>query len=391
MMNFQKIKKLITNPYFSMGFLILLSLIASLQAYYVDDTNIIFTPYNNFVIFSQSFHHLLEGKDLYVAYPHEYWDLYKYSPAFSLFFGVFAFFPTVIGLSFWNIFNASILSLAIISLPNLTKKKLSILLLIIAIEALTSFQNEQSNALMAGLIVFAFSLLEKKKLFWAAGLIMASVFIKLFGLVAFILFLFYPHKIRNALYSLVWLLFFLFIPLISTDFQTLIMQYKSWGTMLSTDHAISYGYSVMGFLHSWFGLNSGKNILLLFGVIALVVPLVKWKFWKDAMYKLLFLSSILIWVVIFNHKAESPTFIIAMTGAAIWFVASTHNITNVALIILALIFTTFSPSDFFPEYCRKQFFEPYVIKVIPMILVWVKINIDIFMIRNPSLNEHKTI
>src|ERR1700743_2195907 len=48
------------------------------------------TEYNNYIIFKNSFFHLISGKNLYTIYPFEQWDYFKYTPTFSLFMGLFA-------------------------------------------------------------------------------------------------------------------------------------------------------------------------------------------------------------------------------------------------------------------------------------------------------------
>ena len=55
-----------------------------------------------YLIFKQSFFHLIEGKDLFILYPQEHWDLYKYSPTFSLLMAPLAILPDVVGLFFWK-------------------------------------------------------------------------------------------------------------------------------------------------------------------------------------------------------------------------------------------------------------------------------------------------
>src|SRR5690606_20257253 len=64
--------------------------------------NTFYTSYNNYIIFKQSFFHLIEGKDMYIHYPAEYYDLYKYSPSFAVFMGLFAYLPDIAGLMLWN-------------------------------------------------------------------------------------------------------------------------------------------------------------------------------------------------------------------------------------------------------------------------------------------------
>ena len=72
----------------------------------------------------------------------------------------------------------------------------------------------------------------------------------------------------------------------------------------------------MGWIHSWFGVDVNKWVVVALGALVFQFPLARMEMYKPYTFRLLTLSSVLIWVVIFNHKAESPTFIIAMTGAA---------------------------------------------------------------------------
>jgi hypothetical protein len=92
------------------------------------------------------------------------------------------------------------------------------------------------------------------------------------------------------------------------------------------------------------------------------------------------LVSILLWTVIFNHKAESPTFIIAFSGAAIWFFSGNKSPLNLILFAMAFIFTTISPTDLFPKVVRNEFIEPFQLKVFPCILIWFKVLYDLLFI-----------
>jgi len=48
-----------------------------------------------------------------------------------------------------------------------------------------------------------------------------------------------------------------------------------------------------------------------------------------------YLASLLVFVVIFNHQAERPSFVIAATGAAIWFVESPRDRLRLALALVS--------------------------------------------------------
>jgi len=340
--------------------------------------------YNNYLIFKNSYSHLEANTNLYKKYPEEVWDLYKYSPTFAIFFAPLSLMPDWLGLSLWNIINVLALVFAIYFLPGDDKKRHLWILLALGIEVLTSLQNQQSNALMAGLMIGAFILMERDKLFWAAGLLMFSVFIKLFGLVGFALFLFYPNKIKAAYSTLIWGMILFALPLITIDFHSLIAQYKNWGVMLANDHDGSLGFSVLGWLNSWFHININKNIVLLVGVVIYLIPFIKIKKWRDYNFRLMMLASTLIWVVIFNHKAESATFVIAMAGALIWFFNSPKTKLNIALFVLAMVFTSLSPTDIFPAFIRNEIFIPYSIKAVPMILIWGKIIYELLVEKSPK-------
>ena len=358
-----------------------LALFASLQSYFLSPKDfqsggILYTEYNNYTIFKQSFFHLNERKDLYFPYPMEHWDLYKYSPTFSLLFGIFAVLPDVVGLSLWNACNVLILVLAVFYLPRLSDKQKGLILITCVIEAMTSVQSEQSNGLMAGLIVLAFGLCERKKLLLAALCLVLSVYIKIFGLVAFALFLFYPDKWKLFVFTLFWFIILFLLPLLVVDFYQLQFLYKSWGHMLSQDHSISEGISMIGWLRSWFQVEANKIVVAACGAILFLVPFLRIKMYGEYLYRLLALASVLLWIVIFNHKAESATFIIAMTGAAIWYFMRPPTLVNSILFISAFIFTSLTPTDLFPKELRDQIFEPYVVKTVPCILIWGKVIYD---------------
>jgi hypothetical protein len=368
-----RIRQFILSPYTIMIAYLVIATVAGIQAISVGTSvssrGYLYTDYNNYVIFRQSFFHLLEGKNLYIKYLPEHWDLYKYSPTFALLFGVFAYLPDLVGLCLWNILNAGVLLFAVMQLP-ITNKQKTIALWFCLIELLTSLQNAQSNGLLAGLMILGLADMERDKPFRATLWLVASAFIKVYGAAAFIIFLFYPNKWKFIAYSAFWTVVWLVLPLVVVLPMELMRQYYAWGVMMSQDQAASYGWSVMGWLYRWFGLGGAKGVVTVFGVIFFFVPLLRWKLWESLRYRLLFLSHILVWLIIFNHKAESPTFIIAVAGVAIWYVASPRQGWRDVLLGFVFIGTVLSHTDLFPAEVRRAFIYPYVIKAFPCIVVW---------------------
>lgn len=380
----KKLRNIISKPWAVVALLVLFSVVASTQSilrspkqYTYNGENYTQTHYNNYVIFKSSFHHLQNNQDLYCLHLDEHWDLFKYTPTFAAFFGIFAYMPDWLGLNMWNLLNVLLLVLAVYYLPQpMDRYKKGLLLVICAIELLTSIQNAQSNAIIAGLTVLAFGLLENKKYLWATLCIVASTYIKLFGIVGFALFLLYPKKLRSALYSLMWAVVLFAIPLVFVSWEQYNFLLSSFISMLGSDHDTSYGYSVLGWLHTWFGWIGNKFTIVGIGALLFMLPFTATKEYDNFTFKAKILSSLLIWIVIFNHKAESPTFIIAMVGVAIWFILSEKNWVNCILFALAFVFTTLSPTDIFPRSFRENIVNPYCLKGVACILVWAKINLD---------------
>ena len=384
--------KALSNRKIIIGLFLAFAVFAGVQAFILSNKTFEQTgekalKYNNYIIFKQSFNHLTENKDLYQLYPEEHKDLYKYSPTFSVFFGAFTLFPDVVGLTLWNILNALVFLLAIYYLPRLNLTQKGLILLICLLEFMTSIQNQQSNALVAGLIILTFGLAEKRYYLLATFCIVFSIYIKVFGVVGLALFLFYPEKWKLALYTAGWSLLLFILPLLFVSIDQLEFLYKSWGHLLDNDHTISYGFSVMGWLHAWFGLDSGKQIVLIAGVILFLIPLIRIKEYKNFTFRFLTLTSVLLWVIIFNHKAESPTFIIAMAGVALWFISDKKNAINIALFVSALILTSLSPTDLFPKFLRDGYVEPLMLKVFPCILIWLKIIWDLLVLKTDTIES----
>jgi hypothetical protein len=357
---------------------VLISLVAAAQGLFAHDKVYLpgvraYTHYNNYVIFKYSFFHLVEGKDIYQLFPDDHWDLYKYSPAFALLFGFLSWLPDAIGLVLWNLINSLCLFAGIRLLPGLNDKKKSWILLFCLLELLNSIQNTQSNGLMAGLIILAFALAERSKYFLSALCIALSFYIKIFGALAFIFYLFYPGKLKLAAWSVFWMVLLAILPMVVIGPHQLGFLYGSWLHLLLNDHSASVGLSVMGLMESWLHLTVSKNGVALAGLLLFLLPLIHIRQYKDYAFRLMYLSSVLLWIIIFNHKAESPTFVIATAGIGIWYFFQSRDRLNLVLLIMAFFLISMSVSDLVPSYIRSEFVKPYGIKAVMPVVIWCKI------------------
>ena len=356
--------------------ILLIVIVVSIQQYLLSYTNFfgeLRPQYNNYLIFKYSFAHLIDGLNLYALHLEDHGDYFKYSPTFAMFMGFFYYLPDWLGLIIWNLLNVSILFLGIKSLPNIDERSKAFIILFVLFELIGNIQNEQSNALMCGLIVLSFVFFERKNLLLATLFIALSIYIKLFGLVAVALFILYPNRFRFIAYLSFWLLVLWTAPLLIISPTDLIEQYNNWIELLKTDHASLYGFSVYGILQKWFGFEPSKWIVSIVGVLLFSSVYIRKDLFKDIGFRFLMLSSILMWVNLFNHIAESSGYILSMTGIGIWYFSQEKSRINNSLIIIAFVIVSLIYSDITPVYYRQNFLLPYYVKTIPAIFIWLRI------------------
>lgn len=325
---------------------------------------------NDFTIFRWSYHLLVQGQSLYVPHPEHYSDLYKYSPAFALIMAPISLLPLGAGLLVWNLVNA-ILPVWAIGRLRLPDRAKAFVLAFAAIHMLGEIQNTQSNGIMTGLMVATLVCLERRKPVWAALFAVLGLYVKVFGVAAAVLFLLFDRKPRFVLACVGWGLLLAVLPLPITGWHGLIEQYKGWWNVLSTDPSFTTNYSVMTMVESWTGMTLPDVVFLVPGAAVLLLPLAFAHVRQEAMLRNMFCAGLLLWVVIFNHKAGSTTYAIAMFGAGLWGVCEPKSALRTALLWFVFIGTGLSLSDLFPSYVRKRIIEPYSLKVVPCLVLWL--------------------
>lgn len=340
--------------------------------------------YNNFRIFSAAFSHLTAHQNLHLEYPTEYFDVFLYNPSFCILFAPFSILPPAFGLCFWLVVSSTAVFTAIRKLPVDHKDKV-FCWWFIYFELFKSLHSQQTNPVLlaAGLLTFIF--LEKRKLYLAALFPVLAFCIKGYGLVFAALCVFYSGKRLYMAYTVLWVLVFILLPLPFTGFRYFIQTYIDWFTILVQDHQVNYGYSIMGLLKAWFPRFSvadavyvqALGMALLF---ATWLRLLRSKEYLDRMVRIRVLAYLSVWVIVFNHAAEHPTYIIAACGVALYCVAN-HDRQPVLTKILtgcALAGSIFSRLEIYPVSWSGLGFQPFMIKTIPYVIVWVILQIQLF-------------
>jgi hypothetical protein len=323
---------------------------------------------NNFAMFRWSFFHLREGLSLYAPYAALYFDLYQYGPSFALFMAPFALPPVWLGLFLFNALNVAVFYYAVRRL--LPGRTGLLALVLLFFEVLRATQNSETNALAAGLMVLAFLALERGQTQRAAAAIAVGALIKIFPLAAAALAL--PHRWRwrfgAALGACLALL--LLAPLLVTPAGMLLQQYRWWGAL---EH--SYGplrlESVMALLALVVPGEWPNWPVQLLGTALVLLPFaLRRADWDDAGFRRAMLYALLVYVLLFNHQAESPTFIIAMTGIVAWYLTARrrwyHHAVMAAAWLLVSLFSEILPASALIACCR-----PWHYKTVPVLIAWL--------------------
>lgn len=333
--------------------------------------------HNNYLIFIYTYFHALDHQSLFAAYT-SYADTNHYGPFFALVIAPFTYLPEFVGMYLWEVSNALFLFYAIKTLP-LKAGKVTAIYWIVAHELLTALFSCQINPSIAAIIILSYTLVERKQNFMATGLIMLGTFIKLYGIVGLAFFFFAKEKPKYVLYCVFWTVFFFVLPMVFFSPAYIISQYQEWYLSLTEKQLLNASLtsmqdmSIMGFVRRVAQNAAIPNLpFLVIGVLIFCYPYLRISQYRSAAFRLSYLASALIFAVIFSNSSESPTYIIAFSGVAIWFMIQQRPLSTPVLIlfILSILFTTLAPSDIYPKSIREQIFMHYSIKAVPCVLIW---------------------
>lgn len=349
------------------GLYALIALIASVKTVFLFGSN-------NYSIFYYSLEHVRKGTSLYALYPAEYADHYHYAPTFAaLFAPVFAL-PYSVGLFGWHFLFVGVWVYAVYQMP-LTRGQKVFAYWFGAQELFTAVANSQTNPLIAAIPLFTFVSFEKRQAGWAAFWIVLGFNIKIYSLVGAALFLLYPQKLRFVLYLALWGLVLGLLPLLLTTPDKLLWQYELWVGELFVKSDVDKwaNTSIHRLIHLVISPDVPTVVIIGSGVALFCTVYVHVGQYGERSFRRLLLASVLIFQVIFNPVAESPTYITAVTGVVIGWFYSPQTPLDRWLLISCFVLTVLSPSDLFPAGLRRQFVQPYVLKALPCVLIWFRV------------------
>jgi hypothetical protein len=336
--------------------------------------------YNNYLIFKGVFLHTVSQVNLFSTYPTEYFDSNHYGSFFSLIIAPFTIFNDSVGCFLWCISNAIVLFYAVRKLP-ISFTQQSIVLLIAALEMMTTTHNVQFNPMLTASILLAYIFVKKGNDFWATLFIAIGILTKIYGIVGLAFFLFSNNKITFLWSFIFWMIVCFCLPMLFSSPHFIIQSYSDWHHSLSEKNqlnaeSVMQGMTAMRVVKKAFQLPNIPDLyFLIVATVMYLLPLLRFKQFASTNFQLSYLAFLLIGVVIFSSSAESATFVIAMIGVSIWYaIQDEKKYWIIALMVFALLLTSLSTTDFFPKSIKATYIRPYALKALPCFLIWLTLS-----------------
>lgn len=369
----ERVKELLQNRYFLVALWMGVALACSLALMFKG-------TYSNYITFYQSFWHSISSSPLYIEYPIQR-DLFLYGIPFTALIAPFAFLPEPLGMVLWCLTNCGMLYYAITKL-NLKKWQLAVVVLVSVNDVFTAVLSQQYSIGITAMIIFSYILIEKEKDFWAALMIVLGTMTKLYGIVGLAFFLFSKHKMKFIVGVFVWSIVLFLLPMLYASPEYVIHSYKEWFEILVYKNSlnqfhINQNISLLGMLHRITGATFSDLWVILPGMLLFAAPYLRVSQFRNESFRFLYLSSALMFMVLFSTGTETYGYLTAMIAAGIWYVntptRNTTPILNLVLLIFCIILTSLSTTDIFPKSVKMEYVRPYALKALPCTLIWLKI------------------
>ena len=301
--------------------------------------------------------------------------LYLYTPVFTTLFLPFAILPEWLGAFAWNIFNYCMFSLAIWTLPKPLANyntKIFLFLLSILLQSLFCFQY---NVVVGYIFLFAFSLLERGKPFWAVLLIMISATTKIYGIAELALLFCYPKVWRNMGFALLCGILLLLLPAVNpaADITAL---YREMGDIL-TFHQNLFDFTGLLYARGLKPFLLPNYRIVQIGVLAVLGVLFFWRYkrWSDFRFRVQALAVIMGYVILLSDSPETHTYVIALAGyqLAFW-LQPQRNWIDWTLYWLLFVNFCILPTDVLcPVWLHHFVHETFWLDIYCMTIAWLQI------------------
>lgn len=305
---------------------------------------------------------------------HSIWFLY--TPVFTTIYAPIFLLPEWLGPFVWNGFNYCMLCLAIKTLPQPLapyRMKIFLFLLLLILQSTFCFQY---NMVVCYIFLFAFTLLENGKPFWATLLIMISATTKYYGAIELGLLLCYPKFWRNMGYALFWGVVLLLLPTINTAFDNVFVLYNDmWGTYES--HRGASDYPGLFYAPGLKSLLLPNLRIVQLSVLVLIGAMFFWlnKRWSDFRFRVETLAVMMGYIILFSDSPETHTYMIALSGymMAFWLQPQRSKFDWILFWLLFINFCILPVDALCPTPVYRFFHNNFWLDVYCMTIAWIRV------------------
>lgn len=337
----------------------------------------------DYSIFYHSFWHAWQQMPLYIIYPED-GNYFLYGPLFTVLMAPLAVLPYQLGRLLWMLI-ITVVPFWSIRKTCFTRYQQVFILWFVAAEAYLCTLDSESNSLILAILIFSFYLIDKEEDRWAALLIALGTTTKLFGIVGLAFFPFSHHKLKLIGWTAAWTAILLVLPMLVFGVDYISQQYLAWYDVLVhknelNQFAAGQNVSLLGIVRKVSGCATYSDLWLMIpGMVLFALPYLRFKQYKHAAFRQTILASVLMFIILFATSSENYGYIIAMTGVAIWYTAAPWKRSkwDVALMVLAFIFTSMSSSDLFYKPLWREVIKPYSLKALPVTIIWLKLTYEL--------------
>lgn len=337
----------------------------------------------DYSIFYHSFWHAWQQMPLYIIYPED-GNYFLYGPLFTVLMAPLAVLPYQLGRLLWMLI-ITVVPFWSIRKTCFTRYQQVFILWFVAAEAYLCTLDSESNSLILAILIFSFYLIDKEEDRWAALLIALGTTTKLFGIVGLAFLPFSHHKLKLIGWTAAWTAILLVLPMLVFGVDYISQQYMAWYDVLVhkndlNQFAAGQNVSLLGIVRKVSGCATYSDLWLMIpGMVLFALPYLRFKQYQHAAFRQTILASVLMFIILFSTSSENYGYIIAMTGVAIWYTAAPwkRDKWDVALMVLAFIFTSMSSSDLFYKPLWREVIKPYSLKALPVTIIWLKLTYEL--------------
>lgn len=352
----------------------------------------------DYSIFYHSFWHAWQQMPLYIIYPED-GNYFLYGPLFPLLMAPLAVLPYQLGRLLWMLLVALVPFWAIRK-TCFTRYQQVFLLWFVAAEVYLCTLDSETNSLILACLLFSYHLIDKEQDRWAALLIALGAATKLFGIVGLAFLPFSRHKLNLGVWVVVWLAVLCALPMLAFGVDYIATQYVEWYNVLVhkndlNQFAAGQNVSLLGIVRKVSGCATYSDLWLMVpGMVLFGLPYLRFGQYRYSAFRQTVLASLLMFIILFTTSSENYSYVIAMTGVAIWFTAAPwkRGKWDVALMVFAFILTSMSSSDLFYKPWWREIIKPYSLKALPVTIIWLKLTYEL-LTRNyhEESNDSRTV